>query len=87
LFIFDQSSAHGSLPPDALMAFEMNKSDGGKQRKQGSTVSPMTNESVLHRGKIQTMTNADGSAKGLLRVLGECGFDVHACEMLTSLSI
>ena len=37
LFIFDQSSAHtssaASLPPDALKAFEMNKSDGGKQRK------------------------------------------------------
>ncbi|KAF8230683.1 hypothetical protein L208DRAFT_111515 [Tricholoma matsutake] len=31
LFIFDQSSAHASLPPDALKAFEMNKSDGGKQ--------------------------------------------------------
>jgi hypothetical protein len=31
LFIFDQSSAHGSLPPDALKAFEMNKSDDGKQ--------------------------------------------------------
>jgi hypothetical protein len=26
LFIFDQSSAHASLPPDALKAFEMNKS-------------------------------------------------------------
>ena len=34
LFIFDQSSAHASLPPDAFQAFEMNKSDGGKQRKQ-----------------------------------------------------
>jgi len=31
LYIFDQSSAHASLPPDALKAFEMNKSDGGKQ--------------------------------------------------------
>ena len=31
LFIFDQSSAHASPPPDALKAFEMNKSDGGKQ--------------------------------------------------------
>jgi len=34
LFIFDQSSAHASLPPDALKAFEMNRSNGGKQRKQ-----------------------------------------------------
>jgi hypothetical protein len=31
LFIFDQSSAHASLGPDALRAFDMNKSNGGKQ--------------------------------------------------------
>jgi hypothetical protein len=31
LFIFDQSSAHASLGSDALKAFEINKSDGGKQ--------------------------------------------------------
>ncbi len=31
LFIFDQSSAHASLPHDTLKAFKMNKSDGGKQ--------------------------------------------------------
>jgi len=30
LIIFDQSSAHASLPPDALKAFKMNKSDRGK---------------------------------------------------------
>ena len=29
LFIFYQSSAHALLPPDALRAFEMNKSNGG----------------------------------------------------------
>ena len=29
LFVFNQSSAHTSLPDDALKAFEMNKSDGG----------------------------------------------------------
>ena len=34
LFIFDQSSAHASLPLDALQAFDMNKSNGGKQCKQ-----------------------------------------------------
>jgi hypothetical protein len=43
LFVFDQSSAHASLPPDALKAFEMNKSDGGKQRKQRDTVIPQSN--------------------------------------------
>ncbi|KIJ96421.1 hypothetical protein K443DRAFT_10648 [Laccaria amethystina LaAM-08-1] len=31
LFIFDQSSAHTALPPDALKAFEMNKSNGRAQ--------------------------------------------------------
>jgi hypothetical protein len=31
LFIFDQSSAHASLGPDALRAFDMNKMNGGKQ--------------------------------------------------------
>src|SRR5271170_5985750 len=32
LFIFDQSSAHASLGEDALKAFKMNKSNGGKQQ-------------------------------------------------------
>ena len=31
LFIFNQSSAHDSLPPDALCAFKMNKSNGWAQ--------------------------------------------------------
>ena len=43
LFIFDQSSAHASLPPDALKAFNMNKSNGGAQRKQKNTVIPQSN--------------------------------------------
>jgi hypothetical protein len=38
LFVFDQSSAHASLPPDALKAFTMNKSNGGAQRKHHSSV-------------------------------------------------
>jgi hypothetical protein len=29
LFVFNQSSAHASLAPDALRAFKMNKSDSG----------------------------------------------------------
>ncbi|KIO14505.1 hypothetical protein M404DRAFT_60519, partial [Pisolithus tinctorius Marx 270] len=40
LFIFDNSSAHAMLPPDALHAFDMNKSNGGKQRKQQDTTIP-----------------------------------------------
>jgi len=54
LFIFDQSSAHASLPPDALKAFKMNKSNGGKQRKQRDTIIPQTNLAVEHRGKPHT---------------------------------
>ena len=46
LFIFDQSSAHASLGPDALKAFDMNKSDGGKQRIQHDTVIPESNPAV-----------------------------------------
>ena len=43
LFIFDQSSAHASLPADALKAFEMNKSNGGKQCHQCDTIIPDSN--------------------------------------------
>ena len=31
LLIFDQSSAHASLGPNALCAFDMSKTNGGKQ--------------------------------------------------------
>lgn len=77
LFIFDQSSAHASLPPDALRAFDMNKSDGGKQRTQRDTVIPLSNPAAEHRGKVQKMTLENGSPKGLQTVLTERGFDVH----------
>ncbi|KAI9448581.1 hypothetical protein H4582DRAFT_1796117, partial [Lactarius indigo] len=76
LFIFDQSSAHASLPPDALRAFEMNKSDGGKQWHQCDTVIPQSNPVVEHCGKPQKMTLPDGKPKGLQRVLEERGFQV-----------
>ncbi|KIL70111.1 hypothetical protein M378DRAFT_96383, partial [Amanita muscaria Koide BX008] len=76
LFLFDQSSAHASLPPDALKAFEMNKGDGGKQRIQHDTIIPETNPCPEHRGKFQKMTHTDGRPKGLQRVLEERGFDV-----------
>jgi hypothetical protein len=76
LFIFDQSSAHASLPPDALKAFEMNKSDGGKQRRQRDTIIPETNPVAEHRGKPQKMTLPDGRPKGLQRVLEERGFNI-----------
>ncbi|KAF8220679.1 hypothetical protein L208DRAFT_1167124, partial [Tricholoma matsutake] len=52
LFIFDQSSAHASLGPDALKASEMNKSDGGKQHIQHDTVIHESNPVAEHRGKV-----------------------------------
>jgi hypothetical protein len=76
LFIFDQSSAHASLGPDALRAFDMNKSNGGKQRKQKDTVIPMNNPYAEFRGKPQKMTTEAGAAKGLKQVLEERGFNI-----------
>jgi hypothetical protein len=76
LFIFDQSSAHASLGPNALKASEMNKSDGGKQRIQRDTIIPDSNPSPACQGMEQKMTLPDGRPKGLERVLTECGFDV-----------
>ena len=72
----DQSSAHASLPPDALKAFEMNKSDGGKQRKQCDTVIPKSNPVAEHCGKAQKMTLENGQQKGMQHVLEERGFNV-----------
>jgi hypothetical protein len=76
LFVFDQSSAHACLAPDALKAFEMNKSNGGKQRKQHDTVIPHSNPTEAVRGKIQKMTMENGDPKGLQQVLEERGFNV-----------
>ena len=76
LFIFDQSSAHASLPPDTFKAFEMNKSDGGKQHKQHDTVIPESNPVAEHHGKAQKMTLKNGQPKGMQRVLEERGFNV-----------
>jgi len=66
LFIFNQSSAHASLGPDALCAFNMNKSNGGKQRKQKNTVIPMNNPHAEFCRKPQKMTTEAGEAKGLI---------------------
>lgn len=76
LFIFDQSSAHASLAPDALRVFDMNKSDGGKQRTQKDTIIPTTNPFPEYRGMPQKLTLVDGRPKGLQRVLQERGFNV-----------
>ena len=80
LFFFDQSSAHASLGPDSLRAFEMNKSNGGKQRVQKDTIVPSNNPVIEHRGKIQKMTTKNGEAKGLQQTLTERGFDVRTMK-------
>jgi hypothetical protein len=38
LFIFYQSSAHASSPPDTLKAFDINKTDDRKQQHQHNTI-------------------------------------------------
>lgn len=75
LFIFDQSSTHASLPLDALKAFEMNKSNGGKQQKQHDTVIPQSNPDPHYHGQPQSMTTGLREANGLKQVLDECGFN------------
>jgi hypothetical protein len=77
LFVFDQSSVHASLRPDALCAFDMNKGNGKKQRKQKDTIIPMSNPHSEIRGKPQKMTTEAGEAKGLQQTLEKCGFSVH----------
>jgi hypothetical protein len=76
LFVFDNSSAHASLAPDALKAFDMNKSNGGKQRKQRDTIFPNNTPDSTKRGKVQKMATEDGLQKGLKAVLEERGFNV-----------
>jgi hypothetical protein len=68
LFIFNQLSAHASLPPDTLEAFKMNKSDGGKQWKQLDIVILMSNPSIEQCSKPQSMMLPDGQPKGLQTV-------------------
>ena len=76
LFVFNQSSAHGSLPDDALKAFEMNKSDGGAQCRQCNTTIPDSNPDPQFQSQPQSMTTATGKQKGLQAILKERGFDV-----------
>jgi len=53
----------------------MNKSNGGKQRKQHDTIIPQSNPDPSKHGLPQKMTN-DGKPKGLKSVLEERGFDL-----------
>jgi hypothetical protein len=74
LFLFDHSSAHTLLGPNVLHVFDMNKLNGGSQRKQKNTIIPMNNPCVEHRGKAQKMTTEAGEAKGLQQTLEERRF-------------
>jgi len=65
LFVFNQSSAHALLGDDALHAFDMNRSNGGRQRKQRDTIILMNNPEPKFCGKAQKMTTEAGAAKGL----------------------
>ena len=77
LFIFNNSSAHATLPPDALRAFDMNKGNGGKQRKQRDTIIPQSNLDPSKCGHLQKMTTSSGEQKGLQAVLEERGFNIY----------
>ena len=83
-FIFDQSSAHASLGPDVLCAFDMNRSNEGKQQKLKDTVIPMSNPDPRYRGLIQKMTLDNGEQKGLQQTLQECGFDLSGMRVKCS---
>jgi hypothetical protein len=77
LFIFDQSSAHASLGPNALHAFKMSKSNGGWQCKQRDTMIPLNNPHHKFHSKPQKMITNSGEVKGLKQMLEEWGFDLH----------
>ena len=62
----------------------MNKSNGGKQRKQRDTVIPDTNPTVEHRGKPRKMCLPNGQPKGLQQVLEKCGFNVQKLRVKCS---
>jgi hypothetical protein len=81
LFIYDQSSAHGSLGPDALRASSMNKTDGGKQQVQCNTTIPMSNPNPDLRGQPQKMMLDDRTPKGMQVVLTERGYDVSGLKV------
>uniref|UniRef100_A0A0W0G9R2 Uncharacterized protein n=1 Tax=Moniliophthora roreri TaxID=221103 RepID=A0A0W0G9R2_MONRR len=76
LFVFDQSSAHAALGPDALHAFDMNKTNGGAQCKQKDMIIPDSNSDPQFHSKVQKMTTESGEAKRLKQVLEEREFDV-----------
>src|SRR5258708_3958469 len=81
LFVFDQSSAHASLGPDALRAFDMNKGNGGKQRKQKDTIIPMSNPHPEFCGKHQKMKKETSEDKSIQQRWQEHGFKLFKMHM------
>ena len=75
-FYFDQSSAHAALAPDALEAFEMNKSNGGVQQRQKDTIILESNPFPEYCGRVQKMMMESGEKKGLQQTLEEHGFNI-----------
>lgn len=85
VFIFDNSSAHASLAPDALTVTKMNVGPGGKSPVMRDTVIPTSNPFALG-GKAQSMVfpaempqdheyaQFAGQPKGMRVVLEEQGF-------------
>lgn len=76
LFIFDQSSAHGSFASDALLAHKMNAGPGGNQPKMRDTMIPIDNPDPSLRGCIQSMIFPPGHkdaglAKGMIQIIKE----------------
>jgi len=54
----------------------MNKSNGGKQRKQKDTIIPMNNPYPKFCGKPQKMITETCKTKGLQQTLKKHGFDI-----------
>ena len=84
LFLFNHSSTHASFGPDALYAFDMNKSNGGKKKPRKDTIILMNNPTVECHRKIQKMTTKSGKAKGLQQMLEEHRFNVHGMHVKCS---
>jgi hypothetical protein len=56
--------------------FDMNTSNGEKQRKQKATIIPMNNPCAEFYRKLQIMIIGAGEAKGPKQALEECSFNI-----------
>jgi hypothetical protein len=84
VFVFDNSSAHNSMPPDALHVSRMNVGPGGAQSHMHDTIIPLDNPKGLG-GTAQCMQFPEnlpesdphklfeGKPKGIRRILEERG--------------